>query len=177
MLTLNTIIWLFPILFMIHDFEEIILTQAWKVRYQKQRAESKMKKVPFSDFMSTASFSCGVIEEFIIFSIVALISCMSGHYFLWYGLFFGIVLHFAIHLKMSLQFHAYTPGIFTAALFLPIGICLLVEAQNKIGYSYPTLVLSCVVGFLCILGNLVILHKGMNYFEKWINDYANKGKL
>ena len=93
MIALHTIVWLFPVIFMIHDFEEIILGRAWKIRYKKAREESTMKRVPFSDFVSTDSFSVGVVEEFIIFSLVCLVSCYTKNYVVWYALFFGIVFH------------------------------------------------------------------------------------
>ncbi len=39
MYNIKTIIWLLPILFMIHDFEEIIMAEAWSKRFKKELKE------------------------------------------------------------------------------------------------------------------------------------------
>lgn len=60
------IIWLFPILFMIHDFEEIIIIKSWQQK-NKEYIENRLQKfVPFNFKASTAAFSIGVAEEFVI---------------------------------------------------------------------------------------------------------------
>ncbi len=66
---IQVIILFFPILFIIHDFEEIIFIQSWisKNRYylcEKFPALSK-KLLPHFDNITTASFAFGVAEEFI----------------------------------------------------------------------------------------------------------------
>jgi hypothetical protein len=33
--TMSFIVWMFPIIFMLHDFEEIIMVEAWGNRYRK----------------------------------------------------------------------------------------------------------------------------------------------
>lgn len=39
--TINTIVWLFPVIFMLHDFEEIIFVEAWKRKYKKKYKQQK----------------------------------------------------------------------------------------------------------------------------------------
>lgn len=41
---INTIVWLLPIIFMIHDFEEIIFIKVWRKRYQHYLDNCTMKK-------------------------------------------------------------------------------------------------------------------------------------
>lgn len=172
--TLNAMVWLFPILFMIHDFEEIILTRAWKKKYRKAREESNMKRIPFSDFVSADSFSIGVLEEFFIFSIVCLFSCCASNYVVWYGLFFGIVFHFLIHIRMNIQFKHYTPGFYTALLFLPFGAYFLYKGAIMTGYSVRTLCLSAIFGLIVIILNVVVLHKMMPVMEHWLTAYEKE---
>lgn len=88
--TINTIVWLFPVIFMLHDFEEIIFVEAWKRKYKRKIQTTKMKKIPFADLGSTPSFSIGVLIEFFIISALSLSACIFDWYFLWLGLFFWI---------------------------------------------------------------------------------------
>jgi hypothetical protein len=172
--TLYAIVWLFPVIFMIHDFEEIIFTGAWKKRYKKACEELKMKKVPFTDFVSTSSFSIAVAEEFIIFSVVAFLSNCFNNYVTWYGLFFAIVFHFLIHFKLSIQFKHYTPGLVTSILFLPFGIYILYKVAVMTGYNWQTICLSSIIGFLVVFANVIFLHKMMSRFDNWLARFAKE---
>ncbi|WP_434296020.1 HXXEE domain-containing protein [Clostridium sporogenes] len=172
--TLYAIVWLFPIIFMIHDFEEIIFTGTWKKRYKKACKESKMKKVPFSDFVSTSSFSCAVAEEFIIFSMVTFLSCYFNNYVAWYGLFFAIVLHFVIHFVLSLKFRHYVPGLVTSIIFLPFSIYILYIVTEMNKYSWQTICLSSIIGFIIVLLNIAILHKMMSKFSNYLKKFAKE---
>jgi hypothetical protein len=170
--TLNALVWLFPVIFMIHDFEEIIFTSGWRKRHRKDIEESKMKKVPFADFVSTASFSCAVAEEFIIFSGVTFLSCFFNNYVAWYGLFFAIVFHFVIHFVLSIRFKHYVPGLYTSILFLPFGIYILYVVAEMTKYSWQTICLSSVIGFIVGMANVVMLHKMMSTFHNWLERLA-----
>ncbi len=166
--TLKTIVWLFPIIFMLHDFEEIILVEAWKKKYKKELQNTTMKKVPFSDFRSAASFSIGVVIEFLIFSALPLFACLFNWYFLWFGLFFGFTFHLVIHCKMSLQFKHYVPGVATSIPFLPICIYLLWISAKMISFTTVQLILSCVTGTILMLLIVAFLHKYMDSFAGFI---------
>lgn len=172
--TLNALVWLFPVLYMIHDFEEIILIGAWKKRYKKEIEALKDKKAPYADFISTASFSCSVAVNFFIFSIVTLLSCLTNTYVVWYGLFFAIVFHFAIHIFISIRFKHFVPGLLTSILCLPVGTYILFITADMAKYSWLTICVSCVICFLILLADLVIIHALMPVFNKWLEKYAEK---
>lgn len=53
MTQLNTITWLFPILFMLHDFEEIILLEAWQKSCKQDLKNKKLKRIIFSNCNNT----------------------------------------------------------------------------------------------------------------------------
>lgn len=91
--TLNAIVWIFPVIFMLHEFEEIIVIKSWQLRFQMKR-ETFKGKWPFSDFISAESFSCAVAEEFIIISVVTLICYLSNHY--QYGLAFILHVYYTL---------------------------------------------------------------------------------
>lgn len=166
--TIKTIVWLFPVIFMLHDFEEVIFIEAWKKKNKRQMQTAKMKKVPFADFNNTASFSIGVAIEFLIISALSLFACIFEWYFLWFCLFFGFTLHFVVHCVMTLQFKHYVPGVVTSIPFLPICIYILWFSSKIISFNATQLFLSCVIGSLLMLLMVSILHRCMKSFASFI---------
>lgn len=169
--TLNAIVWLFPVVFMLHEFEEIIVTKSWQKRFQGKR-ETLKSKGPFSDFISAESFSCAVAEEFLIISVVTLISYLTNNYLLWFGLYFACILHFVLHLAMSLFFRNYVPGVITAVLLSPVGAYSLHKGVALMQVSITELVVYAIIGTVLLLLNLMLLHKLMKPFEKWVQRLA-----
>ncbi|WP_349773119.1 HXXEE domain-containing protein [Lacrimispora xylanisolvens] len=103
---IKVMVWLFPILFMFHDFEEIIFMQSWinkNRNYLTHRFPVLSKKL-FSHFdqITTSAFSLGVAEEFIIISIITIVSYVTNWYILWIGLFITFALHLVIHCFQAL---------------------------------------------------------------------------
>ena len=68
----ETLIWLFPIVFMIHEFEEIIFMRWWiaknKVHVLNKYPKLGKQVLGQFDAFSTESFSLIVAEEFLIVS-------------------------------------------------------------------------------------------------------------
>ena len=57
-------VWMLPILFILHDFEEMIVMPLWKIRHHQKLATFK---IPFFGSVTQGSaFAVGVLEEFII---------------------------------------------------------------------------------------------------------------
>lgn len=164
MTEIGQITWLFPIIFMIHDFEEIILIKQWK----KNQFYKSLKYKPYLDFTSTASFSIAVAQEFIIFSTVTLITNLTDGYFLWFGLFAAIIIHFFIHCLISIKIKKYHPGLITAVIFLPMGVYYLFRSALLLNFSLITILLLSLIGVILLLGNLKLLHRSMPWFEELI---------
>ncbi|TCO70425.1 HXXEE domain-containing protein [Marinisporobacter balticus] len=173
--SMNVIVWLFPIIFMTHDFEEIIFISAWREKYKHYLDTCTMKKKPFADFKSTDSFSIGVAILFLIFSFAALFSIIFNSYYIWYGLFFATTAHFiTAHFNLTLKFKHYVPGIITAILFLPLSIYILYTATLILGFSVTEIILSCVAGSLFGFVIYVFLHSVEKNFENQLCKFSNK---
>ena len=52
------IAWMLPILFILHDFEEMVMVEAWGKRYRSKLKQ--LKKASF-EHAKTASFVCAVL--------------------------------------------------------------------------------------------------------------------
>ena len=82
---LKFLVSIFPIVFMFHDFEEIIFFKTWLTKnkdlLQKKFPAVSKRILPHINKLSTAAFSLAVAEEFILLSIITsgfgrrLISC------------------------------------------------------------------------------------------------------
>jgi Protein of unknown function with HXXEE motif len=111
------LIWLFPIVFMVHEFEEIIFMRWW-VKKNKEHILVKYPKLGKRvlgqyDGFSTEAFSLIVAEEFLIVSFIVVFSVATSNYDLYAGLIIAFSIHLLIHLIQSIALRSYTPAIIT----------------------------------------------------------------
>lgn len=169
------ILLLFPILFMIHEFEEIAMINVWQKRNKQyiSTLKSQNKKVPFDFKGSTASFSIGILEEFLILSVITIVSYLSNNYVAFYGLFMAVTFHFFVHIFLSMRFKGYVPGITTTIIFTPF-FCFMIYKLNVIlHYTMITSISSILIATLLMIVNLYILHNIMIKFTELLNKYAS----
>jgi len=171
----NMIVWLFPILFMFHDFEEIIFIKPWTAK----NAERLRNKYPalseglLRQFVSvsTSAFSLGVAEEFILISTVTIAAYLTGWYYLWLGGFIAFTLHLIAHCVQALMLKGYVPAFFTSILTLPLCCyCVVLFLQRYQPAMGQTIIFS-VVGIVIMVVNLLVVHKAMTKFDRWLNQY------
>ncbi|WP_316571763.1 HXXEE domain-containing protein [Neobacillus sp. YIM B06451] len=131
----QTLIWLFPIMFVLHDLEEIIMIEKWMktnsmVLYRKL-PKSIADRIIKQFSMSTAQFAVAV---FVIFVFVSGSTVMANQYII-QGLFgniyiFTIItltffLHAFTHLGQSLILRSITPGAITSLIvIIPYSVVL-----------------------------------------------------
>lgn len=166
---MQIIIWLFPVLFIFHDFEEIIFVEAWwhKNRlYIKDRFPKLSKKLmSHFDNIKTASFALAVAEEFIIISVVTIVAYITNWHYLWIGLFIAFTLHLIVHCFQFLIVRKYIPTIVTSLICLPV--CIYITSYIIQAYNLNTVILYSAVSFIVMIVNLIILHKLMDRLKKW----------
>jgi len=173
---MQVIVWLFPILFIFHDFEEIIFMRAWirkNKSYLCDRFPTLSKKLlPHFDNMTTSSFALGVAEEFLLISIITFVSYMTNWYDLWIGSFIAFTLHLLIHCFQALIVRKYIPCIVTSVICLPL--CIYIINQIIQISTFNTIILYSILCFIIMVINLRIVHKAMNTFSKWIAKYEHQ---
>ena len=103
---------LFPIFFMIHEFEEIIMVEKWMGKYRTDlymRFPVLSHRIAMLTEIDTRSFSIIVAEEFLIVSVLTIISVMTGNIIFWYCGLSAFSIHLLIHLlfgvNISLQLY------------------------------------------------------------------------
>lgn len=175
---IHTIIWLFPILFIFHDFEEIIFMQVWISKnrdYLCDRFPTLSKKLlPHFDNITSSSFAFGVAEEFILISIITVVSYMMNWYSLWIGLFIAFTLHLLIHCFQVLIVRKYVPAIVTSVICLPI--CIYIIKQIIQVSKLNIVILYSILGFIIMVINLGVIHKAMDIFSKWLARYEHQSQ-
>ncbi|MEE0914663.1 MAG: HXXEE domain-containing protein [Ruminococcus sp.] len=161
---MNEILWLFPILFIFHDMEEIIGYGLW---LSKNRAFLDAKYPKISNTYkpySTEGMAAAVMEELVICLIVCVITRFTGFYGLWFGAFVAYTLHLIIHIRQSLLIKKYIPAVITSVICLPISIWLIIKSAVLLPYSAVELIIYSVVGTLIIALNLKLAHKIIHKF-------------
>jgi hypothetical protein len=170
-MNLNFLIAVFPIVFMFHDFEEIIFFKTWLTKnrdYLKNRFPKISRHIlPHFEKLSTAAFSLAVAEEFILISIITFTSIWLKNYFLWFAIFIAFSLHLVAHIIQWIILKRYIPSIVTSLLCLPYCIytfnCFLLAGIM----SFFQIAIWTMIGIVIMVLNLVLAHKLALVFEKW----------
>ena len=123
MFDMKILLWLFPILFIFHDLEEIIFIEWWITGNQSELAKRfpviSKKLLPHFENIKTASFAIGVAEEFLIILIITTISYATGLYGPWIGIFMVFFVHLFIHILQAAVLGKYIPALITSLVCLP----------------------------------------------------------
>jgi len=169
------IIWVFPIIFMIHEFEEIIFFKHW-INKNKTFLSVKYPKISkqfFSHFenLSTSAFTIAVAEEFILLSVITIVSVLFDTYFLWLGVFMGFFLHLFVHLIQFIVLKRYIPAIYTTFISLIYCTFSLNFFIKKNIFQTEEILLWSIIGVVIVAANLIIAHKLAFWFDKRRKDW------
>ena len=163
--------WILPILFILHDFEEIILIKSWNKRDKNLIAT--MEKPFFGGFFDTSSFSVGVLEEMIILIIISIICSLTENNFLYLSFIIAYASHFILHYRMCLKVKRYVPGVITAILQLPFMIWLIFNYCTLINTHLLSFAFYLITALLISYVNLAVMHKLLPKIHKLLNNYSN----
>jgi hypothetical protein len=166
----STIVWLLPIVFMIHDFEEIIFFKSWMNKNKDFLIEKfpKLSKRILSHIgnLTTSAFTFAVAEEFVLLSLITLGSVLFDNYVLWLAAFMGFFVHLLIHLGQWIILKRYIPAIYTTFFFFFYCTYTLYEIITNNIYRISEIVLWTIIGFVLLGVNLIFAHKLAGKFNK-----------
>ncbi len=119
-MSVESVMWLFPVFFMIHELEEIIFLPAWLKRNSGIIAEKYPRiyrriEGPLGT-ISTRGFAAAVSEEFILVSLATLASVEFMLYSFFASLLITYSLHVVVHCIQSLALRRYIPAVGTGVL-------------------------------------------------------------
>lgn len=179
MKALFTMIWLFPILFMIHDFEEILMINVWQKKNEQYIQSRKGKYIPYNFKGSTASIAFAVALEFIVISTLTIISYLLGSFLAWFGLFVAFTLHLLFHVVINISFKKYVPGVVTSIIFIPLCFYMAYKVKTDIllNHNIFTILFCVLISVLLMLSIVYGLHKSVKYFNLWLERYKSNPSL
>lgn len=121
---MKLLIAILPIVFMIHDFEEIIMFKPWltKNREELKRRFPKMERFMAKNSLfdlSTSAFAVAVMHEFLLISAATFVSLYFDDYSVWFAAFMAYFVHLFMHIGQWVLFRKYVPVIITSILTMP----------------------------------------------------------
>lgn len=162
-------VWMLPILFILHDFEEMIFMPLWKTRHH-QKLET-FKKPFFGSVTQGSAFAVGVLEEFIILMFISGFCQITHNSLLYFSFVIAYTAHFIIHYIMCLQFRGYVPGVVTVTLELPMVLMIISHYWSSdvpLLSVFVYLLLAMIIAFT----NLKIMHLIMPKIQTHLEKYA-----
>ncbi len=114
---------LLPAVFMLHDFEELVMFEPWlrknrdDVRHRFPRIDRVLAR--YHDRLTTPAFAVAVLHEFLIIAVITYASLYFDSYEWWFAAFAAFSLHLFVHIAQWLLFGRYVPCVVTAVLALP----------------------------------------------------------
>lgn len=162
-LSIATVIWLFPIAFLLHDFEEIIFVEAW---FQKNYVKV-FRRVPrrargfFEEFSHTtaARFSIPVAMQLIMYIVAAYAAVEQQTFAFLVGFNVLLFLHVFTHIGQSLYFRTYALGVGTAVIIIiPYTLYLFYRLLHAGFIDFGDILINAPYGLLTILV-VIIGHK------------------
>lgn len=168
----ETLMWFLPIVFMLHDFEEIVMFKPWmnanRAALEKRLPAWTARVLGRHGDMSTSAYALAVAEEFIVLSALTMFAVEFELYLFWTGMMLGFFIHLLIHVGQFIAYRKYVPVILTS---LPCGLYCLI-ALHDLSLSHPLdwnlVALWTFVSLVLIGANLAVALKLAVKFDGWL---------
>lgn len=117
-MTVESVMWLLPVFFMIHDFEEIIMFKPWiennSSELRRRFPRFTARSLPIMERLSTSSFALVVLAIFVPISVLTYITVEMRLYSAWTGLMLVFFSHLILHIIQFGAYRKYVPVIITS---------------------------------------------------------------
>lgn len=164
-------VWMLPILFILHDFEEMIVMPLWKIRHHQKLVT--FKKPFFGSVTQGSAFAVGVLEEFIILLLISGFCQLTHNNLLYLSFVVAYTSHFIIHYIMCLQFRGYVPGVVTVTLELPMVLMIIFHYWPS-DISLLSVVVYLLLAMVIAFSNLKIMHLIMPKIQTHLEKYVKQ---
>lgn len=132
---MDNYVWLFPLIFIFHDMEEIVGFGLWLEKNRKILSERYPFILKTYRNFSTAGFAFAVYEELAICLAICIGAVLTDSLILWgiwLGGLVGCALHFVVHIGQSVVMRQYIPSVATSILCIPVSVWLIIRSIPKI---------------------------------------------
>lgn len=172
MTDLEKLMLLLPIMFMLHEYEEVVMFKQWIFQNRENlkrhfpKVEAFITERGLFDY-STSTFAVGTAHEFILLSVVSFFAVWQGTYQWWFAVLMGHSIHLFIHLAQWIIYRKYIPVIVTTLLTLPYCIYAFVKFTDTTSLSPLQMVLWTVIGITLAALSLLSAFFLMSKFYRW----------
>ena len=166
---LELIVSLFPIVFMLHEVEEIIGFKPWVVKdglWIAKKFPKAAKQITLYERLSVPAFALAVLEEFVLVGLVTVLALTLQWYSAWIAVFMGFSLHILMHIGQWIVVGKYIPIAVTSLLSLPYIVWEIYKIYSQ--YSISMIVFCFIIGTIVLIVNLRFVHKLALQFDKRI---------
>lgn len=148
----SSLYWLFPILFMTHEIEEIIFLPRFVERLKWNNSNKVIEKIPS---ISSFQFTIIAIEQLILIILLSFYCYMNNNISLYIALIIVYIVHILIHYIQAIVIKKIIPGFYMGTLSSIVLAYLLitieVDIKELVGYI--------LIILLIAIFNLLIMHK------------------
>lgn len=162
---MSSIVWIFPIIFMIHELEEMLCINVWLCKNKGIVCRYSLLK-KFEEDYSHVGFVISVIEEYIIIVAIVIFSLISDTYLIWTGSIIAFSIHLAFHIAQAVFIRKYVPALVTSLILMPVSFIVIWKSLSILKYSVGQVVTASIFMCLVMVGNLVVLHYVMGKIKK-----------
>lgn len=149
---------LLPLLFIVHDSEEIITQRKWMERDSGrivERFPAAGRMVSMLSGVSDRSFSLMVMEELAVISLAVWLDAIGVAWPL-VGLFYGFGLHLVVHVGQGVAMRSYVPGLVTSVVEIPVVAYIAVGLWSE--YTVVENLMLALGGVLFAGVNVFLIH-------------------
>ena len=146
--------WILPLIFMFHDFEELVFVPYWlKDHNPKIHGHVLFGGVNRSDILAA-----GIWEEFCMYLLLATVAYIMDSPLLVTTATLPYLFHLIMHLVFVFNKRTYVPGAITAIIELPIIIVYLYGLTTLTKASLWEWIIVVIIMFVSFISNLKFIH-------------------
>ena len=166
------------VVFMVHEFEEIIVLNIWLIK-EKDHLQKNFPKIgtkiylQYSKF-TTAGLALAIAEEFILISLFIYLAILLPNMYIWAAILIGLSIHFFVHIISWIIYKKFVPAAITSILALPYCVYGLIVYVNNETYKIGMLIIYTIIVIIIFLINLRFMHYLGKRFSNWEKKHGDK---
>ncbi len=167
--SLARMLWLLPIIFIIHDGEELLTMPSWVASHQPEiarlaklsEATAKMVRSLPTTTTQTAVAIGFILLLFVVVTAGASISCRRGFWLYAYASLLGVLfLHVFTHIAQAILVGGYVPGVIGAvAAIIPGALFIYKRLFEAKLLTLRLAVVSALIGFALFIPGAMLAHQ------------------
>lgn len=151
----------FPIAFILHDAEEVVVQHRWMLNHRESLIATFPKMTQMVEHLSsltTKAFAIAAIEELMVLLVATAYVLVGGVYSMqiWSALFMAFSIHLLVHIGQAIVMRGYVPGLVSTILLLPYAFIAIQSIWNAM--SGMELAVWGLIGVITMIVNLRFAH-------------------